>query len=163
MSFYVTLLSNASKATFPSNHGGDFISKFPREININPNSHVALTELEIEQQVTESYLNNATLRIFDFEAFVEVQKPSETQENTAKETTKRWGKWAEESIDQSCFTNATDLAGCLNLLVYKHIARIREKNVKIFEYDSDTNRMWINLDQKHNVLLILQRSLLVLI
>ena len=152
MSFYINLLSNKCLGEFPNNNPSDFVNRFQKEISVHPQSEIALSELKIRQQLDQIHCKDAEFDLFDFQEF-----------SFTEHSQKKYGKWVTCKLDSKCYKNATELCGCLNLLIYKNILRLRKTKPKIFYYDESMDRIWCNVKEKYDILILLKKSLLVLL
>ena len=149
----MNLLSNECKDEFPSNNASNFVNRFKQEITVHPLSEIALSELKIHQQLSLEGMKDAEFSIFDFEKVAGQNIHGQT----------KWGGWKTYQLDVDCYKDANELCGCLNLMIYKYILRLRQAKPKIFYYDSSMNRIWCNVKEEYNILILLKKSLLVLL
>ena len=147
-------MSDNNKSEYPENTATHFTNRLPHMFSINPNSKICLSEISFYQHVNLGHLDPPTIEIFDF-SFYKFNKADPPQ--------KSYGRWYSETIDLNAFSTPPQLCGALNMVIYKNISRLRKIKPTIFSYDEDMKRVWIDIPEKYNILVLLKGSILALL
>ena len=134
---YLHTISNSQMDKYPNNEPHSYINSFNPPILLKNDSKITLLEFEYPTNLIAND-ERCLMEIFVWTKERPIKRPSR------KGPTSYYGKKYIRHLGLESFTNGTELAACLNNVIFLCDDFLKHKNKKLFSYDPEINRLIFN-------------------